>query len=365
MKRDLARVRDWVNAHRPDKVSGGDEYKCVEPPVIKLTDPSSLMRIEIAARGPCCEHLQPFDLESYVHTMRSCPPKSAWRCPVCDKPIPLHKIELDAFAQSILDFSAANVTEVLVADTGKWEVSATEEALDEDDSSGDENMPECFRRQAVTQVDLQQAALNLGRAFAPAPQPPAKPAKKQPAPPAPDAQAHDRSRQKSRSRSPPNGKAGKKKSAQAAPDDAVDKMQVWFKLQGIAKPEELPAPPPKEEETRMGFLPAGTACSRCGKIVAEQGGVYCGRKMADGTVRGCHQAICWKCMNKGGKDFGTIKCTKSEFLGIGVGAWWMHEGCMLAEDKRAYFGEEDDVIEAPKDQEEESEDDGPGKFAWE
>jgi len=63
--------------------------------------------------------------------------------------------------------------------------------------------------------------------------------------------------------------------------------------------------------------------------------------MPDKTFRGCFEQICWKCMNKGGKDFGTIKCTKAEFAEMGEGAWWMHEKCMTPEDKRAYFGEED------------------------
>jgi len=108
-----------------------------------------------------CDHLQCFDLESYIHTMRSIPPKHAWCCPICDRPAPLHRLRLDAFAQSVIDATEPNVTEVLVADTGAWEVSAVDEPMD-DDSSEDDGPP---IPRKPTMVDLQQAALNLGRAF--------------------------------------------------------------------------------------------------------------------------------------------------------------------------------------------------------
>merc|ERR1712232_945992 len=94
-----------------------------------------------------------------------------------------------------------------------------------------------------------------------------------------------------------------------------------------------------------------------------KGGVYCGRKQPDGATVGCFKAICWKCMNKGGKDtVGGIRTTKAEFIELGSGAWWMHEACMSDGDKSAYFGEDEDIGK-PKDMEDDS-DDGGGKFAW-
>merc|ERR1711972_63459 len=181
MQIDLERVKQWVTAHRPDRVTKKDNLQCVEPPVLKLTDCTSLMRIETAARGSQCEHLQCFDLQAFLHTMRNIPPKHAWCCPICDKPTPIHQIRLDAFAQSVIDKSAENVVEVLVADNGKWEVSATEDPV-EDDSSDEIDI------RAIpappTQAQLIQAALNLGRpAFSapahpkPQPPPPVQPAK--------------------------------------------------------------------------------------------------------------------------------------------------------------------------------------------
>mmetsp|Transcript_62697 Transcript_62697/g.136163 ORF Transcript_62697/g.136163 Transcript_62697/m.136163 type:complete len:667 (-) Transcript_62697:86-2086(-) len=391
---DSERIRAWVTAHRPDRISKKDSMRCVEPPVMKLICCTSFSRIECAARGIQCDHLQCFDLAAYVHTMRNIPPKHAWCCPICDLPAPLHQIKLDAFTQSVLDNTAANVTEVLVADTGKWEVSAIEEPV-EDDSSDDEVINNLHARMfPPTQAQLQEAALNLGRAFsAPAPAPVAIPSRL-PQPPSPSAvaegawgasvgrekparSARDRTRSPRRSgagagaAAAPNGDGrqssrGQDRSQQpaqqeATSDEPLDKMQIWEKLQGIAKPAA------QKEETRVGWLPEKASCSRCEKAVVEQGGVYCGRKRLDGTYGGCFVGICWKCMNKGGKDLiGSIKTTKSEFASLGPGAWWMHESCMTIEDKKAYFGEEDEDVGKPRDIEDGSEEEAEtAKFAWE
>ncbi|CAE7906578.1 NFI1 [Symbiodinium necroappetens] len=362
MKLDLERVRIWVSEHRPDRVSKKDTLRCVEPPVLKLICCTSLLRIEQAARGSRCEHLQCFDLNSYIHTMRSIPPKHAWCCPICDQPAPLHQLRLDAFAQSIVDNTAANVTEVLVADNGKFEVSATEELLQ--DSSDEEALKAEQAVQAaaeaglspvpraapvlLSQAELQQAALNLGRAFS-------APPKAAPAAPAPEAQPKAepkaaKEREQNRSRSPKRG-------GQESPPE--DKMKAWKVLQGLEKAPEKPKAPepprppeppeekqekPKEKE-RIGWLPDGATCSLCSKSVVEKGGVYCGRKRSSGELAGCFEAICWKCMNKHRDKIGKIKTTKSEFGSLGAGAWWMHEKCMTPEDKKDYFGEdeEDDV----------------------
>eukprot|EP00933_Yihiella_yeosuensis_P080387 TRINITY_DN9379_c0_g1_i1.p1 TRINITY_DN9379_c0_g1~~TRINITY_DN9379_c0_g1_i1.p1 ORF type:complete len:399 (-),score=111.38 TRINITY_DN9379_c0_g1_i1:107-1282(-) len=348
---DLERIRVWVNAHRPDRVTKKDAMQCVEPPVLKLVCCTSLERIKTAVRGVECDHLTCFDLSSYIHTMRNIPPKHAWCCPVCDKPAPMHQLKMDAFAQSVVDSTAENVTEVLVADNGKFEVSATEEPME--DSSEDEAMNTPAPAPAPTAADLQQFAMNLGRAFsAPAPKPKPKPAPVPPKPPP-----------RERSRSP------KRNQASPPHEEPVDKMLAWKKLQGIAPPE---APKPVEQEKRIGWLPDGATCSYCSKTVVAEGGVYCGRRKGNGSTEacgGCFDSICWKCMNKNKEKVGKIKTTKNEFSELGPDAWWMHEKCMTAKDKKAYFGEEedddDDDDDKPKKKSKDSDDEGDGKFAWE
>lgn len=357
---DQERVRVWVAEHRPDRVTRKDALRCVDPPVIKLVCSMSLMRMEMAARGVGCDHLQCFDLEAFVHTMRNIPPKHAWCCPICDKPAPLHQLRLDAFVQSVLDKAPENAVEVLVADNGKWEVSAVEEPMpdDSDDDvapggsgdwrSGWQNGDDQGARPAwtpppppPTQADLQQAALNLGRAFAP----PAPVKKRETPPPLPPEEPKE----------PPPLKKSRKNEAPA--EEPVDKMIAWEKLQGLRKEE-------AQEEKRIGWLREGAKCGKCEKSVLAKGGVYCGRRNPDGTCSGCFEGLCWKCMNKLGKN--GVKTTKAEFTSLGDDAWWMHEDCMSKEDKAAYFGEEmeDSDIDVPVKKKEESDDDG-GKFAWE
>lgn len=180
---DLERIGSWIVAHRPDRVTKKDMLRCVEAPVLKLVCCTSLSRINYAVRGLECQHLECFDLASYIHTMRSIPPKHAWCCPVCDKPVPLHQLQHDAFAQSVIDETNSDVIEVMlnVTDIGKWEISKVEEPFD--DSSEDEAQEalkisfESASRQLEyvaaqpqrSAAELQQAALNLGRSIAPAP----------------------------------------------------------------------------------------------------------------------------------------------------------------------------------------------------
>merc|ERR1719408_1173007 len=136
-------------------------------------------------------------------------------------------------------------------------------------------------------------------------------------------------------------------------------MQIWEKLQGIERPKVI------ARETRIGFLPKDTACSLCAKSVVDKGGVYCGRQAPGQEARGCFAAVCWKCMNKAGKDkIGGIKTSKSEFDSLGRGAWWMHEKCMAPEDKRLYYGEEEEAKPSSAPMNDDDEEDA-GKFAWE
>lgn len=107
----------------------------------------------------------------------------------------------------------------------------------------------------------------------------------------------------------------------------------------------------KSQYSRYGFMDAGEVCTMCGKKVQENGGAICGRNTKKkAEQRGCAKGYCWKCMNK---QRGEIKCTKSEFLDLGADAWWMHRGCMNADDLNAYY--DGDV---PKEQEK------PVSFQW-
>jgi len=261
----------------------------------------------------------------------------------------------------VIDTTEKNVVEVLVADNGKFEVSATDD-VDEDSSDEEarkaeeaamkmEKAPEPAPAPQLTAAELQQAAMNLGRAFsapAPKPKPAPEPPKPKPEPP------------RERSRSPK-----RKAEASPPPDDPVDKMHAWKVLQGLEKAKEKP----KVEEKRIGWLPDGACCSMCSKNVVDQGGVWCGRRRSETECGGCFEAICWKCMNKHRDKIGGIRTTKKEFTSLGPDAWWMHEKCMTPEDKKAYFGEdeeeEEEEVAEEKPKKRKKKKDDEEKFAWE
>ncbi|CAK9097925.1 unnamed protein product [Durusdinium trenchii] len=317
MKLDMERVRLWVMEHRPDRVSKKDTLRCVEPPVLKLTDCTSLLRIEQAARGSACEHLQCFDLNSYIHTMRNIPPKHAWCCPICDKPAPIHQLRLDAFAQSVIDSTASNVTEVLVADNGKFEavLFVLFTAL-----RRRSKMP-CIQQVSATEDDLQDSSDEEALKAEQAAQ-----AAATTTPAAPRVAAPQLSQ----------APKGTLTASPASPPEQPPTAKENHKPKERKRPPEKPKPPPPEEkpepeETRIGWLPDGASCSLCSKSVVEKGGVYCGRKRAPKDFGGCFEAICWKCMNKQRDKIGKIKTTKNEFSTLGPDAWWMHEKCMKPE----------------------------------
>lgn len=74
-------------------------------------------------------------------------------------------------------------------------------------------------------------------------------------------------------------------------------------------------------------------CSMCNRHVVHDGGVVCGRSAG----RGCGLAVCWRCMKAApAEKLGAFRITKSEFKSLGTEGWWMHEGCMDEDDRKAY-----------------------------
>lgn len=151
--KDLRRINAWVNAHRPDRSSS--EISCLEPPVLCVQCPMSMMRIEVAVRGEDCEHLQPFDLASFVQTMLYSPPKTAWLCPICSRVCLPHKIVLDAFGQQVLNKTDPEVHEVLVAQDGRHEISKFVES--EPDTSDPEADIQHKKKRRKTELESRRA----------------------------------------------------------------------------------------------------------------------------------------------------------------------------------------------------------------
>lgn len=316
---DLERAIRWVKEHLPNEDGGADDIVINEPPNLSLLCPLSMTRIEVAARGVNCDHLQSFDLASFVETMKLAPPKRKWVCPICDVVCLPDRMVLDSFAQQILRSAAANVTEVLISTDGRWTVSMTE---DSDDFSGDEMMIRVMKPQAdmiiLRPIEGGPTAgggrTNGGRA---------------------GGVATGTDRRGSPDETPPP-KRQKLDAAQQAWEEQKRLKQEEKRRKEVEKQEREERERRKKEWERIqygryGFMEEGDECTKCNKKVQQRGGVICARDTKILTNQtGCDKMYCWKCM-KGEKP----RTTKAECEEMGEDCWWMHEACMSEADKKA------------------------------
>merc|ERR1719498_2289743 len=88
-------------------------------------------------------------------------------------------------------------------------------------------------------------------------------------------------------------------------------------------------------------MESGSACRLCAKTVKDdKSGIICRRKRSDGTVGGCGEAVCWRCMKRAPREsFGKVRTTKEEYETLEDEAWWMHEMCFEDQDYKDYYGE--------------------------
>lgn len=109
----------------------------------------------------------------------------------------------------------------------------------------------------------------------------------------------------------------------------------------LAKALDIAAIAPPDLPPGPAWMPVGAICRLCTKPSAkEHGGVICRRRRGDGSVGGCGEAICWRCMKRAPREsFGQVRTTKEEFESLEEDAWWMHEHCFTDGDYKDYFGE--------------------------
>mmetsp|Transcript_81016 Transcript_81016/g.177883 ORF Transcript_81016/g.177883 Transcript_81016/m.177883 type:complete len:264 (+) Transcript_81016:606-1397(+) len=117
-------------------------------------------------------------------------------------------------------------------------------------------------------------------------------------------------------------------------ESCVEKTDLLNKaLEVVAEKPPIPKGP--------AWMPPSMVCRLCAKPPGkEQGGVICRRLRADGSVSGCGEGVCWRCMKRAPREsFGQVRTTKEEFESLEADAWWMHEGCFQDGDYKDYFGE--------------------------
>jgi len=131
---------------------------------------------------------------------------------------------------------------------------------------------------------------------------------------------------------------------QVAHEHCVEKSELLnLALEVVAKaPPEIPDGPY--------WMPVGAVCRLCTKPAAKElAGIVCRRKRADGSVGGCGDGVCWRCMKRAPREsFGKVRTTKEEFESLEEDAWWMHEMCFEGDDYKDYYGESEDEDDRKK-----------------
>ncbi|KAL7056758.1 hypothetical protein AAHC03_025647 [Spirometra sp. Aus1] len=108
---------------------------------VSLLCPLALTRIEIPVRSVNCDHLQCFDLSSYLTINKKRP---RWSCPVCSSPAPFRDLRRDDFfVQLMADQSLKDAEMVHVDANGHWrEASMPSESDSSAAVAAKESIPE-------------------------------------------------------------------------------------------------------------------------------------------------------------------------------------------------------------------------------
>uniref|UniRef100_A0A5K3FBG5 SP-RING-type domain-containing protein n=1 Tax=Mesocestoides corti TaxID=53468 RepID=A0A5K3FBG5_MESCO len=100
------------------KISSQDDLLCDDWIPVTLLCPLTLTRIEVPVRSVNCDHLQCYDLASYLTINKQRP---RWTCPVCSGPAPFRDLRRDDFFLQLLrDKSVGNAERLQVDADGHW-----------------------------------------------------------------------------------------------------------------------------------------------------------------------------------------------------------------------------------------------------
>lgn len=194
---DLTRAEIMMRARAANVQQSDDVSLSVDECVVWLKDPMSSQRITEPGKGAKCEHVECFDLVTFLRaTLRAtrysqrsrcadparhpmCHPQHTankkvgrcdycrhWRCPICRKPLGLNVLEYDAFIADVLAKTSAERVKVKPS-TSQWEVvrgSARPPPRNNESDSEDEAAEAFARRDEAVEAEA-PAPGTAGRAI--------------------------------------------------------------------------------------------------------------------------------------------------------------------------------------------------------
>jgi hypothetical protein len=106
------------------KAEGGDnngEVMCLSSDTLRLLCPITMERVQDPVRGDQCQHLQCFGLQAYLQSnLRMRAFNQRWVCPLCALVLRPADLRRDAYMDSVLSGTSAEVEEVIVSASGVW-----------------------------------------------------------------------------------------------------------------------------------------------------------------------------------------------------------------------------------------------------
>eukprot|EP00747_Dinoflagellata_sp_TGD_P167355 gnl/TRDRNA2_/TRDRNA2_191598_c0_seq1.p1 gnl/TRDRNA2_/TRDRNA2_191598_c0~~gnl/TRDRNA2_/TRDRNA2_191598_c0_seq1.p1 ORF type:complete len:680 (+),score=117.52 gnl/TRDRNA2_/TRDRNA2_191598_c0_seq1:141-2180(+) len=100
-----------------------DDITCLSSDKLSLVCPISLARVTKPSRGKHCQHLQCFDLETFLasnHRMAAF--NNRWNCPVCSLLLCPSDLVVDSYVESMLSATTEDIMETVVRPDGSWSV---------------------------------------------------------------------------------------------------------------------------------------------------------------------------------------------------------------------------------------------------
>lgn len=85
---------------------------------ISLKCPLSISRMTNPAKGIFCQHLQCFDLQSFIYSQETIPD---WRCPICQNKIKLNDLAINDYLLEALKNTHEDVESISLHKDGSWE----------------------------------------------------------------------------------------------------------------------------------------------------------------------------------------------------------------------------------------------------
>jgi len=130
----------------------GDDIKLLSLQ-LSLRCPLSQGRITIPAKGKNCNHIQCFDLTSYLSMNRNIP---KFKCPVCNKSLPFSDLALDSYVERILQETPINVEEIEIKTDFKWSIPEMKTPTKRSASSSGDDEPPAKRQETTPPPPLIQ-----------------------------------------------------------------------------------------------------------------------------------------------------------------------------------------------------------------